>query len=217
MGTIERARRTRVLCGGLIIAGGLLGQDTPPPVITRGKLLEWDGTAAAGELSIRTSTYHVFLFRFDAQTRFERSQRKAEITDARSGDLMEVLSDRPPGKPGSYARVVHLLSGSPPPPPSRPIRPRSIRRPRDELFQRWNMTLAGVVVRMSKDKLTIRTRSDGEKAIRLRPDTRYMGDGSEVGRSELRVNARVFVRAARNFDGEIEAYEVIWGEVLAPE
>ena len=217
MGSIERVRWAWSLCGGLIVAAGLFGQETAPPVSTLGKLLEWDGTAAAGELSIRTSTHHVFLFRFDSQTRFESDQRKVRITDARSGDLMEVLSDRPPGKPGSYARVVHLLGGGSPPPPSPPSRRRSIRRPGPDLFQRWNTTLAGVVVRMSEDKLTVRTRREGEKAIRLRPDTRYVEGGSEVGRSALQVNTRIFVRAGRNLDREFEAYEVIWGEILAPE
>jgi hypothetical protein len=30
------------------------------------------------------------------------------------------------------------------------------------------------------------------------------------------VNTRVFVRAGKSFDNEVEAYQVVWGEILQP-
>jgi len=61
--------------------------------------------------------------------------------------------------------------------------------------------------------LTLRTRVDGEKLILLRQDTRYIGDGQRVGADGLKRNTRVFVRAGRNLDNDVEAYQVVWGGI----
>ncbi len=50
----------------------------------------------------------------------------------------------------------------------------------------------------------------------MRPDTRFVRDGRTVEAASLKVNARVFVRGARNLDGAVEAYQVVWGEILRP-
>jgi len=41
------------------------------------------------------------------------------------------------------------------------------------------------------------------------------GQPAEVG--SLRANLVVFVRAGKNLDQEVEAYQVVWGEILQPE
>jgi hypothetical protein len=62
----------------------------------------------------------------------------------------------------------------------------------------------------------LRTRLDGDTQVLLRPDTRYLEAGAVVDSGALKPNTRVFVRAGRNLDGEVEAYQVIWGGILDP-
>jgi hypothetical protein len=70
-------------------------------------------------------------------------------------------------------------------------------------------------MRVDPQLLTLRTRR-GEQHLLLRQDTRYLGDGARVDLKSLQVNTRVFVRAGRNLDQEIEAYQVIWGSIVQP-
>ena len=56
-------------------------------------------------------------------------------------------------------------------------------------------------------------RSGGEKTIFLRKDTRYMKDGGTASSTALHLNTRVYVRGSQNLDGEIEAYQIVWGEL----
>jgi hypothetical protein len=81
---------------------------------------------------------------------------------------------------------------------------------------RGSLTFTGVVLRMDDDGMVLRTRVDGEKWILVRRDTRFREDGLRVEPSSLHSTTRVFVRAGKNLDGEIEAYEIVWGEILTP-
>jgi hypothetical protein len=65
--------------------------------------------------------------------------------------------------------------------------------------------------------LVLRTRDRKETRILLRADTRYIQDGISVDASGLVVNTRVFVRGGMNLENNIEAYRVVWGEILKPE
>jgi hypothetical protein len=87
----------------------------------------------------------------------------------------------------------------------------------DDLFPRGDLTFAGIVARVGQDMLVLRTRAKGELRLLLRPDTRYVQDGVLADASGLGVNTRVFVRGGRNLDGDLEAYQVMWGEILRPE
>jgi hypothetical protein len=62
----------------------------------------------------------------------------------------------------------------------------------------------------------LHTRGGGDQTILLRQDTRYLQDGEMVGSSELKPNMRVFIRAGKTLYNEVEAYQVIWGEILEP-
>jgi hypothetical protein len=37
-----------------------------------------------------------------------------------------------------------------------------------------------------------------------------------VEAADLKPNTRVFIRAGKNFEDQVEAYQVIWGEILHP-
>jgi hypothetical protein len=206
------------LGAGLMLATGLTGQENLAEKSVEGNLIEWEGSANSGELTVRAKDYHVYLFRFDGQTRFTRKDRPVSILDVRKGEFVEIFSDLGPGKPGSYASDVKLLNQA----PARVAaavaarRPRSYRSPLEDLFPRGSLTFSGVVVRLGGNKLVLRTRAGEEKTFLLRTDTRYLEDGSEVDRVALKVNTRVFVRAGKSLDEELEVYRVVWGTILLP-
>jgi hypothetical protein len=79
------------------------------------------------------------------------------------------------------------------------------------------MTLSGLVMGVSSDVLTLKSRSGDYHTIYLRPDTRYSTEGHMAEASNLQVNTLVFVRCGRNLENQVEAYQVIWGEILKPE
>ena len=57
---------------------------------------------------------------------------------------------------------------------------------------------------------------NGEMGVTLLPDTRYLDGGRRVESPAL-LNKHVFVRAGRDVWGDLEAYRVMWGEIVAPE
>ena len=94
--------------------------------------------------------------------------------------------------------VVYVTTKS----PRRPSPPREVWVPRGFL------SYSGLVVKNEDSKITLKT-SAGTRILLLRADTRY----SEA--SEPLINKHVFVRAGRNVQGALEAYQVMWGEILA--
>jgi hypothetical protein len=86
----------------------------------------------------------------------------------------------------------------------------------DQLYPRGNLTFSGVIIRMNPQMMVVRTRTEGEKTILLRQDTRYMDSGLPAEISMLAVNTRVSIRGGRNLDNELEAYQVIWGQIEGP-
>ena len=78
------------------------------------------------------------------------------------------------------------------------------------------LAYAGVVYRVNADRFVIHTREAGDLSILLRNDTRYLDNGQLVDLASLKPNMRVFVRAGKDLYNEVEAYQVIWGRILAP-
>ena len=187
----------------------------PVPGLVRGELLEAELTGSGGELSVRTAANRVLRFAFDQRTYFERDKRRIAAAELVKGEAVEVVSDEAPGLALRYARTVHVLE--PPEPPRRPSagRVRSYRSPLEHIVPRGNLTFAGLVLRIGDDALVLRTRG-GDKTVMLRQDTRYLEDGLQVQASQLTPNMRVFIRAGKNLDDEIEAYQVVWGGILQP-
>jgi hypothetical protein len=133
----------------------------------------------------------------------------------RKGDTVEIVTDRGPNPKLPRAQSVRVLLSMPGPPPAR-VAARTRPGRLDDLFPRGNLTLSGIVTQISPSGMVIRTRTQGDTKILLRDDTRYFSDGRESGYAELKVNARVFVRAGRDLDQSLEAYQVMWGEILRP-
>ena len=189
-----------------------------PIGIVRGELLIWQATSDVGQLDVKTTEGHVYKCSFDRKTYFERDNQMVAPGAMAAGDRLEIVSDRKPGSDVCYARTVHVLDATAAPrlgPGGRP-RLRSEPSPTESFAPRGDLTFAGVVVRVEHDVLTLKTRADGEKIILLRQDTRYIGDGQRVEADELKRNTRVFIRAGRNLDNDIEAYQVVWGAIVQP-
>lgn len=215
-GCVVRSGAARCCLLGLILLPLATGQ---PAAVVRGVLIEQEGTPLSGEFAIRSvSTFQVYRILYDARTELYFEGRPFSMGDARPGDMFDVAAEPPPGNTGSRARLVRVIKRAPepppPPPPRRRVRPRAVPFA-DDRFPRGNVTAAGVVVRVDPGALVLRTRRDGEKTFALRPDTRYLEGGAPVELSALRVNTPVFVRAGKNFNQELEVYQVIWGRILS--
>ena len=180
----------------LLFTAALYAQQTMPVGILRGNLVTWQN----GSLSVRQADGAVYDCSYDNHTYFQRNRWPIQSTDLTGGEPVEVLSDRGPVTRACYVRMLSVVYASPKSP--RPHAPAA-----DVWIPHGYLTYAGLVVKSEDSKITLRTRS-GPRTLRLRPDTRY----SEA--SQPLLNKHVFVRAGRNLEGVLEAYQVIWGEIL---
>ena len=196
------------------------------PVLARGRLLETD-SGLSGEICIRTLKNQVYWYVYDGKTYVEREKQRTTVARLLKGEELEIVSDTGPDAGLRYARTIHVMTVEPQGLSRAPLslgRYAAPRRPpvttsplRQDLIPRGVLTFAGLVARLNDERFILRTRADGEKTIYLRPDTRYLESGTIVNVSSLQPNRRVFVRASKNLDGELEAFQVVWGELLAPD
>jgi hypothetical protein len=199
---------------GLIFAYSLMAQEIAPIGIVRGALVECNAT----QLIARTADSHIYLFILDGKTFIERDSYRISCAKIDKGEALEIVSDRLADSSQRYARMVTVVN-----PEIRARRAMMAARaplltedPTLSIAPRGALTFTGVVLRMDDDGLVLRTRVNGEKWILVRGDTRFREDGLRVEPSSLHSNTRVFVRAGKNLDGEVEAYEIVWGEILVP-
>lgn len=197
----------------------LLAQTMPPPVL-RGVLLERDAQTDSGEFSVRDANSQVFRFAFDAKTYVDRDQQSINVSRLQPGEDVEVVSDEVSGSLLRYARTIHVLPQPAPPRTLSQGRTRAYRSTADRLLipdrvHYGAVAFSGVVFRVSPERVVLHTR-DGDQTFLLRPDTRYLEDGDVVSLVELKPNMRVFVRAGKTLYNELEAYQVIWGNILEP-
>ncbi|SRR5579883_433667 len=200
----------------LVLAGVALQAQSPMPVgVVRGNLVSWSGSVQAGQLTVRNSAGLSSCF-FDAGTYFEREFQMISASGLAKGDPLEVIADRKPGLSNCYARTVQVVNAHPPlfVPGVRPPLRKSL-SPTESFAPRGDFSFGGRVVRKDVALLTVLTRA-GEIHVVLRPDTHYAGDGLSLDQASLPVNAHVFVRAGRDVEGALEAYQVIWGRIVAP-
>ena len=195
----------------------IVAQENAPIGILRGDLVAWTGSQRAGELTFNNADNRLYQCSYDDKTYFERENQRISVSAAQKGDRLEILSDRRIGSDVCYARTVQIIE----PKVARVIpgvrpRLRQTISPTDLFAPRGNMTFAGVVLRLDPDRLILRTRNGERKRILLRSDTRYLTEGQSADRLALPVNTRVFIRAGKNLDDEIEAYQVMWGAILQP-
>ena len=187
-----------------------------PIGLVHGRLVSWSGSTGSGEITV-SSSEGVCSCLFDARTYFERDYRMIAVSGLAAGDPLEVLADRKVGSSNCYARTVHVARGRVPmfvPGVRAPLW--SGPSPTESFAPRGDFMFGGRVVRRETQRLTVMTRA-GEIHVVLRPDTRYAGGGLSLDAASLPVNTHVFVRAGRDVDGLLEAYQIVWGEIVAPQ
>lgn len=193
----------------------LPGQETPPVGILQGELLEWEGSQTGGDLSVRALDSRVYRCSYDERTLFERDRLRIAVSSLKAGERIEVVSDRTKSGNRCYARMVHVFELQPPKFPGYRLRLPSA-RVTEHFAPRGNLTFAGVILRMTPETMVLRTRTGSQETFRLRQDTRYLEGGSVGEASNLQVNTRVYIRAGRNFEDQLEAYQVVWGQLAGP-
>jgi hypothetical protein len=191
-----------------VAAASVLAQEPAPPGVLTGRLTE----VTSFSLQIATIYGDTYKCTFDNRTYMERDGQRIFGGALRAEDRVEIIADR--SSQGCFARTIRVLRVLPPANTRRP----AIRASRalDTVFPRGNMTFAGVIRRVSPEVLVLRTRTEPEMFIRLREDTRYLESGAPADFSRLVVNTRVFIRGGKNFEDNLEAYQVIWGEIAGP-
>ncbi|HUP05264.1 MAG TPA: hypothetical protein VMU19_14805 [Bryobacteraceae bacterium] len=188
-----------------------LAQTTP---LVSGVLLERDAPGPGGELSLRAPDDQVFRFRFDAQTKVERDGAASEIARIEPGDRVELVPDRMPHADLRYAVSIQSTAG--PPRPIAYMRPGREAPPAHALFAADALSYAGVVSQLTPARVVLHMRNGADQPIVLLKETRYMNDGANVDAAALQMNMHVFVRAGKSLYGDVEAYQVMWGQILQP-
>jgi hypothetical protein len=179
-----------------------------PKGLFHGRMVSWEGSPTKGVLLASNNAGAVQGCGYDALSILELSRQRVTVAKLEPGDPVEIITDHKPGSVDCYIRMLQVIP--PGPPPSRvnavPTRP-AIQLPHGD------RTVSGVIIRRDARTITLRTR-DGEQTLLLRKDTRYLGDGAQEDAAALVVNTRVFVRAGLNLYGGVEAYQVMWGEII---
>jgi hypothetical protein len=192
---------------GLLLACSLYAADTSPGFF-RGTLISAD----RGFVEVHPVSGAAVRCGFDSHTWIERDRKKLSMAALESGVLVEILTDLRAER--CYTRTIRLVDTLTPP-VAKPRVPQ--RNPLlESLFPRGNLTFGGVVLRRSPTVLVLRTRNEPEQTVVLRDDTRFLDSGLPATAEDCTVNTRVFIRAGKNLDNKIEAYQVIWGEIPGP-
>ena len=212
-----RLRQLPVLAITVASVVGLpaMAQENAPAGIVRGDLVEWDGNKMEGDMLVRLPPDRLYTCHFDAFTYMERDGERIAMGVLKAGDRLELVTDRKPGSQRCYARTLRVVDKLPPTNPGYRI---TARRSTliDQLYPRGNLTFSGVILRLNAQMMVLRTRTQGETTVMLRQDTRYMDSGLPSEASMLVVNTRVSIRCGRNLENDLEAYQVIWGEIAGP-
>ena len=180
-----------------------------PKGLFHGQMVSWEGSPVKGVLLARTAAGILQGCGYDSLSIVRLSRQRVTVAKLEPGDPIEIITDHKPGSRDCYIRMLDVVP--PAPPPSR-VKPAAAPRQTFDL-PHGDRTISGVIIRRDSSSLTLRTR-DGEQTLLLRKDTRYLGDGAQQDAAAALVNTRVFVRAGPNLYGGIEAYQVMWGDIL---
>ena len=183
-----------------------------PKGMFHGHMVSWEGSPLRGVLLARNTAGVVEGCGYDALSIVQLSRQRITVAKLEPGDPLEIITDRKPGSRDCYIRMLDVVPPAPPLTRVKPAAPVAKARSTFDL-PHGDRTISGVIIRRDARSLTLRTR-EGEQTVLLRKDTRYLGDGAQQDAAAALVNTRVFVRAGPNLYGGIEAYQVMWGDIL---
>jgi hypothetical protein len=186
-----------------------------PVRIVRGEITAFAYREGAGELSIRDPLYRVHRCALSSDTWFEYNLKPTVPDNVRVSMTAEVVADTRGGAGTCTALTVYLREAV----PRIPIGLLSSSRSSflDGLYPRGNLIYTGTVRGIEGRELILRTRKGDEQRFLLREDTVFQHEGRAVRMDTLGPQTRIHVRAGRNFEGRVEAYQITWGTILQPE
>jgi len=200
------------------VAAATLSSQALPTGFLRGVLIANESSSPRDQFLLQPERGKVYRFRFDQRTWIEREKERIPGSALRVGELLEVVTDRDPKAVFEvhYARLVHVIEKHAvrPPPPTGIYR--FYKHPTEEPTVAPQLSFTGVISQLTSGELTLKTRLDGNKRVLLRPDTVFFQSGAQVETMALQPNQRVCVWAAKNQEGELEASQVMWGDILQP-
>ena len=184
----------------------------PALKILKGELIEWNVRGLSGDLLVEvTDGGRRWRCQVTADTFLSRSSIRIHPAGVRAGDTLEIVAE---GRPAEcVARTIYITAPDP-----RRVRARqpwtAVSSILDGLSPRGLLTFTGIVNRVDGNRLFLQTRKSGSKSFALREDTVFSQRGRSVEAAALGTQTRVFVRANRTYDGDLEVYHVVWGEIL---
>ncbi|MEZ5398605.1 MAG: hypothetical protein R2729_02985 [Bryobacteraceae bacterium] len=182
-----------------------------------GELIQWKIQGLAGDMALRTDESATERCRLLAGSRIMRAGIRIHPHGVRLGDTVEVLGDYRGGRCLVRQLIIRQYQGERKMVNGKYRSPLYSRSYLDALWARGVLTFAGAVGRMEDGRLVVVTRNGRERSFALRDDTVFQNEGRQVERESLETFTRVFVRASRTADGDLEAYQVSWGTLLRPE
>jgi hypothetical protein len=182
--------------------------------LVRGVFEDWVGSSSHGTFRFLTTDKETYGCAFTSRTYFEREHRRTFITNIEKGQQLEVLSERINEPPRCRALIVRVLTEKVLEGPR--YRQRPIYSPTESFAPRGDLVYTGVVSRLNEKSFVLRTRDGARHLIQLRADTRFAGSGTPGDRALIPSNRPVQVRAGKTFENDIEAYSIVWGEMLQP-
>lgn len=195
----------------------LCGEDGPPVRVWKGELTEWTVRGPSGDFALlEKATIH--RCRVTPETYLTRETLRVTPIGVRVGDFVEVVADLREGPSRCRALTLYIkpLERTPQQAARSPYWSSPQAPFLDNLFPRGMMTMTGIVDSIEGERLVLWTRGQKKMSLSLRPDTVFSDNGRPVSVEGLPVQTRVFLRAGRSFEGTLEVYQIVWGDILFP-
>lgn len=183
--------------------------------LTRGVFRYWAGAESGGTFDFQTPDEYQHRCNFTVRTYFEREHKRTSIRTLEDGQPLEVLSEPGPGTRQCTALIVRILTETTL--QSARYQSRASSRIATETFApRGNLIFTGVIVQSDDKSFIVRTREGSRHLIQIRKDTSFLAAGDPSTLVQMPFNKPVQVRAGKTFDNDIEAFSVVWGQILQP-
>ncbi|MCC6367722.1 MAG: hypothetical protein IT165_29720 [Bryobacterales bacterium] len=198
----------------ILTASAGLAQDRPLAPLVHGVFQDWMGAEENGTFRFHTVDLQEYQCRFTSKTYFEQDHRRTYVSGIAKGENVEILSERMAEPPRCRALIVRVVAELKQHPTRSRMHALPAYSPTESFAPRGNLLLTGIVLRVDEGSIVLRSRSGVRQVIQLRQDTRYVGSGLLDEKGAMPVGRPVQVRAGKTFEGDVEAFTIMWGEIL---